>query len=56
MGCNICLTNLHDAVSIAVNSLQDMALNIGMTFDSAWLCHSELVALRIGFSGSQTPE
>ena len=33
-----------------------MALNIGMTFDSAWLRHSDLVALSIGFSGSQTPE
>ena len=27
-----------------------------MTFDSAWLRRSDLVALCIGFSGSQTPE
>jgi len=33
-----------------------MALNIGMTFDSVWLIHSDLMALNIGFSGSQTPE
>jgi len=33
-----------------------MKLNIGMIFDSAWLRHSDLVALRIGFRYSQIPK